>query len=124
MELSKDDLISRAAACNAISKMIHEYRENGEDAVADGMILAMRYGIKQMPAVDAVPVVHGQWEPTTHGFPPEPTTVCSNCGLDIDYEICKRIKADSFSYTSIRPSYCPHCGAKMDGEQSESDEQE
>ena len=54
--VEKADLISRAAACNAISKMIHECRENGEDAVADGMILARRYGIKQMPTIDAIPV--------------------------------------------------------------------
>jgi len=52
-----DDLISRAAACECIGKMIHEYREKGEDDLADGMILARRYGIKYLPAVDAVPVV-------------------------------------------------------------------
>lgn len=52
-----DDLISRAAACECIGKMIHEYREKGEDDLADGMILARRYGIKCLPAVDAAPVV-------------------------------------------------------------------
>lgn len=52
-----DDLISRAAACECIGKMIHEYREKGEYPLADGMILARRYGIKRLPAVDAVPVV-------------------------------------------------------------------
>lgn len=51
-----DDLISRTAACECIGKMIHEYREKGEDDLADGMILARRYGIKCLPAVDAVPV--------------------------------------------------------------------
>jgi hypothetical protein len=72
--------------------------------------------MEEAPAVDAVPVVHGNWKIMSHGFPPEPCIVCSNCGLDIDYEICKRIKADSFSYTSMKPNYCPNCGAKMDKE--------
>lgn len=52
-----DDLISRAAACACIGKMIKEYREKGEDDLADGMILARRYGIKKLPTVDAIPVV-------------------------------------------------------------------
>lgn len=52
-----DDLISRKAACECIGKMIHEYREKGEDDLADGMILARRYGIKRLPAVDAAPVI-------------------------------------------------------------------
>ncbi len=55
--ITMDDLISRAAACECIGKMIHEYREKDEHALADGMILARRYGIKCLPAVDAAPVV-------------------------------------------------------------------
>lgn len=51
-----DDLISRAAVCECLGKMIHEYREKGENDLADGMILARRYGIKCLPAVDAIPV--------------------------------------------------------------------
>ncbi len=96
------DLISRAAALDAIST------EGGCGMCASRVL--------DIPAVDAAPVVHGNWKIMSHGFPPEPCTVCSHCGLDIDYEICKRIKADSFSYTSMKPNYCPNCGAKMDGE--------
>lgn len=103
-----DDLISRAAAIAKVEKARKAAR------TLTGMDFVMM--LKDQPAVNAAPVVHGRWETITHGFPPEPSTVCSNCGLDIDYEICKRIKADSFSYTSIRPSYCPQCGAKMDGD--------
>jgi len=100
VELSKDDLISRAAACNAISKMIHEYRENGEDATADGMILAMRYGIKRLPTVDAVPVVHGRWVIIPGSI--WPIGDCSVCGE-------QHIGTNS-------AKYCPNCGARMDGE--------
>lgn len=106
-----NDLISRDEACTAITKMIHEYRENGEDAVADGMILAMRYGIKRLPAEDAAPVVHGRWieYPLCLGYVgaySEDHIVCSNCKsvwsiIDNDTE---------------RFDYCPACGAKMNKE--------
>lgn len=46
-----DDLISRAAAIECIGDMIKEYREKGEDGIADGMILARRYGIKRLPTI-------------------------------------------------------------------------
>lgn len=51
----------------------------------------------------------GRWITNCHGFPPEPTTVCSECGFDRDY--------------NIRPSYyhkirfCPICGAEMESEE-------
>jgi uncharacterized OB-fold protein len=48
-------------------------------------------GIKHLPAVDAVEVVHANWE---NGMK------CSECG-QIDW---------------TKPNYCPNCGAKMDGE--------
>lgn len=92
-----DDLISRNAACDVIGEMIKEYREKGEDDLADGLILARRYGIKCLPAVDAVPVVHGNWiecyERSRHYY-------CSNCG-----------KVQGIA--SIVMKYCPECGAKM-----------
>lgn len=93
------DLISRAAACECIGKMIHEYREKGEDDLADGMILARRYGIKCLPAVDAVPVVHGVWE------------VCDDCNIT-RCSVCKWNFESRIDY-----KYCPNCGAQMmDGE--------
>ena len=94
------DLISRAAACECIGKMIHEYREKGEDDLADGMILARRYGIKRLPAVDAVPVVHGRWE-YFH---------CVGCGRYRCSECSHWVDA------GLDRNYCPNCGAKMDGD--------
>lgn len=52
-----DYLISRAAAIKGIGELIREYREKGEDATADGLILSRRYVVKTLPAVDAVSVV-------------------------------------------------------------------
>ena len=94
------DLISRDAACECIGKMIHEYREKGEDDLADGMILARRYGIKRLPAVDAVPVVHGRWE-YFH---------CVGCGRYRCSECSHWVDA------GLDRNYCPNCGAKMDGD--------
>lgn len=92
-----DDLISRAAAIDEIGKLIKEYRENGEEEVADGMIIARRYGVKQLPAVNAVPVVHGEWveEPDRTGH-----YHCSNCGI-VWGIIARAMK------------YCPNCAAMM-----------
>lgn len=104
------DLISRTVACLCIGNMIHEYREKGEDDLADGMILARRYGIKCLPAVDAVPVIHGRWSEKRWitdddwGVINHRAIVCS---------ACKREIADG-----EQTCYCPNCGAKMDGRDS------
>ena len=65
-------------------------------------------GFDAFPAADVAPVVHGKWiKITTTGTDMfgEPTEVviacnCSVCGLD------GREETD----------FCPHCGARMDGE--------
>ena len=104
--MDSNDLISRAAACECIGKMIHEYREKGEHALADGMILARRYGIKCLPAVDAVPVVHARpiWiNPLNPGAKMctwKCSSLCSACG----------------DYVATGWKYCQNCGAKMDKE--------
>lgn len=99
-----NDLISRAAARECIGKMIHEYREKGEYALADGMILARRYGIKCLPAVDAAPVVHGRWKAILNPFW---DAECSECGY---------AKKNGWKW-----GFCPNCGAKMDGERRDSE---
>jgi len=48
----------------------------------------------------------GKWITKTHGYPPEPTTVCSECGFDRDYYIQTR----GFDKIKI----CPNCGAEME----------
>lgn len=54
--------------------------------------------IERLPAADVAPVVHGKWG--DNGIEGSMLVKCSVCGFDCG--------ANSFSY-------CPNCGAKMDG---------
>ena len=54
--------------------------------------------IERLPAADVAPVVHGKWG--DNGIAGSILVKCSVCGYDCG--------ANSFSY-------CPNCGAKMDG---------
>ena len=56
--------------------------------------------IEKAPTVDAVPVVHGQWNADE---------TCSLCGE----KSTEGLDATKWDYWL--PTYCPNCGAKMDG---------
>lgn len=55
--------------------------------------------IKNAPTADVAPVVHGRWN-SMDGY--KTRKVCSVCGWDVP------------EYGKFY-SYCPNCGAKMDG---------
>lgn len=61
--------------------------------------------IEDIPAADVAPVVHGRWEP---GNP-----ICPVCGGD------KFKDLDADIWCDWQPDYCPNCGAKMDGGDSD-----
>ena len=88
--------------------------------------------VENAPTVDAVEVVHGRWELTSHeeysNYRWNVTAECSEChhckgeiyagffsgfprelvrGIVLDY--AKSVKLDN---------YCPNCGAKMDGDEN------
>lgn len=84
----------------------------GKNLVADAMNEALSLipkAIDEQPTVDAVEVVHGEWEELPNSF--KNGYKCSCCGQTIKVKFW---------------SYCPNCGAKMDGvrrnEQSEKDD--
>lgn len=63
--------------------------------------------IREMKTADVVPVVHGRWE---HGYYCyEPATQCSVCKVCL----AKGHRAEK------QFTYCPNCGAKMDGGDSD-----
>lgn len=59
--------------------------------------------IEKAPAIDAVPVVHGQWL-RENIRPKSYFRVCSMCK-----------KTAYFCGEGCSYKYCPYCGAKMDG---------
>ena len=56
--------------------------------------------IDQMPTVDAVPVMHGEWNMKKDPF-----------GYFGDIPVCS--ECDCTSMMRIKTKYCPHCGAMM-----------
>lgn len=69
---------------------------------------AIRERVAQIPAVDAVPVKHGQWVfgvDSETGERDLKAWTCSECNEKYPWQ----------------PNYCPNCGAKMDGERRESE---
>lgn len=69
--------------------------------------------VDEMPAADVMPVIHAKWKKTTScgeinglEIPKEHTVFrCSECGYEFEHE----------GYLAYF-SYCPCCGARMDGE--------
>lgn len=73
-----------------------------EDAPLHVQATVLQY-ITESPTIDAVPVVHGQWNDIkSEVLNPGIAWVCrcSLCGCPQDY----------------KHNYCPNCGAKMDGQ--------
>lgn len=91
-----DDLISRAAAIDAHKRAA--YWQDGERKIAE------------LPAVDAMPVVHGRWEEVDDVWV-DVHYRCSAC--DYEWFLEDGTPAENWM------NYCPHCGAKMDGERRE-----
>ena len=63
-------------------------------------------GLAELPAVDAVEVKHGRWEPRTDAIGFVRCSVCHDCNIYDDW-------ADGKKW-----NYCPNCGAKMDGDEN------
>ena len=96
---------------------MYEYIERKaiRDALYDADAITMS-GVKilnQFPVADVAPVRHGIWISLTDCS--NAGVYCSVCHKKVykeDYAICNR-------KNKLRSDYCPHCGAKMDGERKE-----
>ena len=65
-------------------------------------------GLKALPTIDAVPVVHGHWDvhEDTYG---DDEAKCSVCGFEMAVN-----QPGNGLYMVSELNYCPHCGAQMD----------
>lgn len=111
------DLISRAAAIEAA--LDWKIKPDGEIFAA--IKIAIRSKIKQLPAVDAAPVVHARWV-RVHGYCTpggDPVWACSECGKGVHVY---GIEHGTYGADIADGQWvsCPNCGAKMDGERRES----
>lgn len=100
----ENDLISRAAAKS--KKVYCLERHELIVPVAE---------LDWLPAVDAAPVVHGR---NISKQNPVDEFICSECGL-VCRDICRYEydeDAEDWSCLEWTFSYCPRCGAKIDGE--------
>ena len=66
--------------------------------------------LNEVPTADVAPVKHGHWVSEYDcGYT---TPHCSECGETA-------LTKEETSYDYVYSSYCPHCGAKMDGGDNE-----
>lgn len=105
MENGAGDLISR----ERLKKMIKATRKGTESfasqAYRTGYVAALSTlegVIADEPAVDAAPVVHGEWNLKHVGFG--------------HYWECSVCHTNPCIYVTKDTKFCPNCGAKMDGE--------
>lgn len=100
------DLISREALIEKIEKRIPQMIPNilgMHDVTAEGMVKF----IKIQPPVEAVPVVHGEWERVGSGSLYD-VYECTNCHCPPKWD-CLGDNHWKIAFTD----FCPQCGADM-----------
>ena len=82
----------------------------GKDVFSDEAKESVLRVINEQPTADVVEVKHGKWERSKRGL-----------NLDGDYEcsMCHSPDGIKHFYGLKKYSYCPYCGAKMDGGKTE-----
>ena len=106
--IEKEELLRKRPFCVA-GGLVNDYTEGFCDCVDEA-----RETIKNMPAADVAPMVHGRWvkEPPYKSIGGEylKALICSKCN-------------SFFVSDGNKPwqmhNYCPNCGAMMDGEEQD-----
>lgn len=105
-----NDAISRSAVLDRLEMLRRNYtlKAGYRDAMTDAI-----GEVSNAHTLDAVPVVHGHWIWDEVSF----NYTCSSCKCSYDYSETYGLFEHGFEYTS----YCPNCGARMDGEENAAD---
>ena len=120
--IKMNDYISRQTAIDALMNDIEPFVivEPGTTCVIgagikDSDVIKM---LEAMPSADVQPVRHGHWiikdNPGTGWY----RVTCSECGEDVT-SVAPVI--GFFPNARVTWDFCPECGARMDGEQNETD---
>ena len=107
-----DEFISRKAAIAYIREQSEECQKAFEELGGESGIYADAYNdlaedFYRIPATDVAPVVHGLWVSVAG----KRDRICSRC---LHNEPYKNADDDAEMF-----EFCPHCGAKMDGGDSD-----
>ena len=102
-----DEYIERSAAVKAVLRE----RSPANSVAQNRKLSIIQRDLLTMPAADVAPVVHGQWDDSgRYTFPGGGTAVrCTECGCALTVS----------EYHLNNWNYCPVCGAKMDGGDSD-----
>ena len=92
-----------------LAEMYHEAFETDTDMQKWDSGCWIRYRLfeevlKRQPTVEAVPVRHGHW-------------IKANDPMSSPFDTMKRCLCSECREWGAVTSYCPHCGARMDGEE-------
>lgn len=111
--MAEKEYIERNAVVNGLRAAIKKYSDDKSEANIITALIFQRFAkeIEAIPDADVASVRHGRWKkskgnerPTENGFVHDDRYVCDCCG----WGCCCETKLDF--------SYCPNCGAKMDGD--------
>lgn len=97
------ECIDREAVLRAVQGQRSPCRSPAQNRMLD----CLKADVIRISAADVAPVVHGHWIWHEEEFKYE----CSACNCWFDYNHTFAIFDHDFEYSS----YCPNCGAKMDG---------
>lgn len=110
--MAEKEYIERESLIKACKKIIHDrWNETTAPVSWSHAYADFIDDIKAQPTADVAPVRHGRWKkskgnerPTENGFVHDDRYVCDCCG----WGCCCETKLDF--------SFCPNCGARMDGD--------
>ena len=100
------DLISRKAVINIIHKEIEEVT----DYLQHDALIELEADLEEIPPVEAVPVVHGEWLDFYGDYSTAECDQCAEC-----YEVSPDSEPKKEYFEAFKQCYnfCPNCGADM-----------